>query len=91
MIELSVQPFGATNFFQFPFSFFPSVKKKMKQTPDTRAKRNASKRDWNIDRPITRAYIKQEAKSSEELLNNALYPLVKTESPSLEIGKYNSK
>lgn len=40
----------------------------------------------NVDRPITGAYIKQEAEDSKEYLKRVLYSPVKVEAPSLEIS-----
>lgn len=62
----------------------------MRQKNDKKVKSNAFKRDLNVDRPKTRAYVKQETEDSKEALNRALYFPVKTESPSLEISQYES-
>ncbi|GAA5797574.1 hypothetical protein HPULCUR_002962 [Helicostylum pulchrum] len=43
-----------------------------------------------IDRPRTRAHIKQETEDSKEYLKSALYPPVKIESRSLDISKSKS-
>ncbi|KAG2234222.1 hypothetical protein INT48_001941 [Thamnidium elegans] len=53
-------------------------------------KSDAFNQDIKRVRPRTRAYIKQETDDSKEYLKCALYPPVKTESPSLEISKYEN-
>lgn len=62
----------------------------MRSKSNTKVKNNVFKRDLNVNRPKTRAYIKQETEDSKEALNRALYSPVKAESPSLEISRYES-
>ncbi|KAI9257769.1 hypothetical protein EDC94DRAFT_649851 [Helicostylum pulchrum] len=62
----------------------------MRQKTDEDVKSNASVQDMQIDRPRTRAYIKQENEGTKESLKCALYSSVKIESPSIEISKYES-
>ncbi|KAI9257734.1 hypothetical protein EDC94DRAFT_649824 [Helicostylum pulchrum] len=62
----------------------------MRQKTDVDVKSNASVQDMQIDRPRTRAYIKQENEDTKESLKCVLYSSVKIESPSIEISKYES-
>lgn len=66
------------------FLFVPS-ENKTKLRSAKKVKHNAFKGGLDVDRSITRSYIKQEAEDSKEYVKSALYSPVKTESSSLEI------
>lgn len=55
----------------------------MKQKADKKLKSYAFTQDMKIDRPRTRARVKQEADDSKEYLKCALCSPVKIEAPSL--------
>lgn len=59
----------------------------MKREKDKNIAINELGRDLKVDRPRTRAYIKQETNDSKESLECALYSPVKNESFSLEIAE----
>lgn len=80
---------GVTKTFDKPKKMPPSIfflsLNITKKKPDSKAKNNAFKSSLDVDRPRTRAYIKQETENNKEYLKCALYSPVKVEVPSLEI------
>lgn len=60
----------------------------MRQKVEKGVKSNMSNQDLTIDRPRTRASIKQEAEDNKEYFKHALYSPVKTESVSLRRKKW---
>lgn len=59
----------------------------MRQKTD---KSNTSNEDLKIDRPITRSYVRQEAKINKVYSKCTLYSSVKNESSSSEINEHEN-